>query len=186
MWGTTIEKYDLYILTHCLEKERPSDILIEQTCLEVGELSNRQWQELETLYGRFRIIFLRWRYGKKGVKIHMIYHEKQLVYAHWEVPASIIGQRYPFVQKNTVAIIACLTKKSYRGKSICPIAIQSNLQYLPSNQVCWIWTRRENSSSRRSILKSGGKPMGFCERKKRLWGAINHIDYSCHLLDKND
>lgn len=146
--------------------------------IPVNRISSGQWKDIKKLQGSLSVTYLRWKYSSSETKVLLAYTNENLAYIHWIVPDSKISKRYPFINKNSYAIISCLTANDYRGLSIYPSQLQKTLSHENFNKLFWIWCTRENIASKKGIIKAGAKHKGVFIQTKFLFGILNSIKYN--------
>lgn len=152
-------------------------VTVDTELLQMNNLTPLQWKELKQLQGRFRVLYLKLRYGSPNTYILLAYVEKVLAHVEWIVPAEKIVRRYNFVTDNSYSIIACLTSGSSRGLGIYPSQIQKVAESDIPAKMFWIWASAANVQSLKGIRKAGGVKVGEFIRGKLPKGCFSRIKY---------
>lgn len=154
-----------------------SRIDLESKFLRISELTWKHWRALVKFQGFLTVLYLSLRYGSRDTFVSLAFIGDTLVYVQWLVPTKKIQKRYPFVSKDSYAIISCLTSEEFRGKRIYPSQIQEAVRLDTQSKEFWIWADSENMPSLRGIRKAGGMKVGKIVQKRWLWGIISRVRF---------
>ena len=168
----------IYVLSNNRAVNVQAKVSMQSVLVDLPTLSRTQHREISRFQGRVATIYLRLRYGSKKTYVLMANSNNTLTHCEWIVPAEKIASKYPFVTKNSYAIISCKTKQDFRGLGIYP----SQLRYVANSGISstayWIWADTNNIQSLKGIVKAGGEKVGQCSRTKWFWGLFSTLTYT--------
>lgn len=143
----------------------------------MNRITMKKKLDLYRFQGFIRVSYLLMKYGSPKSYLLLAYVDKALVHVEWLIPAEKIKSRYPFVDKNSYSIIACITRPDFRGRSIFPSQIQKVvMSEIPANKYL-IWAEKSNIASIKAIEKSGAQHTGFFIQCRVLAGLVTTIKY---------
>jgi hypothetical protein len=168
----------IYVLSRNRTANVQAKASIQSVLVRLPALSRTQRREIFRFQGRVATIYLLLRYGSRRTYVLMAHSNNALVHCEWIVPAEKIAGKYPFVAKNSYAIISCRTKQDFRGLGIYP----SQLSYVANSGVSpttyWIWADANNTPSLKGIVKAGGEKVGQCSRTRWFWGLFSTLTHT--------
>lgn len=173
---------EVYTIENALRTHYDAEMQYTFRMVAVEQLTKLEWQMIYLLQGRLSTSYLRFFYGGARTQLLLISLEERLVALLWLVPHAQIWRRYPFVEKEAAAIIACVTDPEFRGRGIYPMGIR---RIASSNHSVryFIWAHRTNAASLRGIVKAGGARIGYFVRVRWLRGLFSQVRF--HALDSD-
>ena len=177
MFGYSRIEYEVFLFPEKPVEGIEPKIKINTKLLRMADITTEQWQKVRQIQNSLGVLYLKWRYGSSRTYVLLAYCGKKLVHIEWLVPAEKIKSRYPFVSRDSYAVISCVTVEDFRGQGVYPSQLQKVVESDIYASKFWIWTATDNTPSLKGIRKVGGIKVGEFIQKKWFCGLISQIKY---------
>lgn len=164
------DEHIIYSLNN--EKQNAEDISTGRI-KKLKALNCQEKMKLIEFYGLFRYLYLLFLYGSDDSYIDYVEDENsEIKFCGLLIPNYKMIKRYPFVKDAEYSVIACKTKKKYRGKGIYSNELKGIRKSGISKNGYIIWTSGDNIYSNKGILRAGGRKIQELIIEKKLLGLI--------------